>query len=146
MRSRIVAFTMLGYVASSAAVAAPADEAAIRANVSAYETAWNKRDASGVVATYTPDADVVIFDSPRAAGHEAIRKTLEAGFATTPASTRITLSVTSIRQLSQDVAIAETLAKFNEGAVRENRGTSVLVRHGGRWLVTALRVYPAQRP
>ena len=71
---------------------------------------------------------------------------LEAGFAATPASTRITLSVTSIRQLSQDVAIAETFAKFNEGAVRENRGTSVLVRQGGRWLVTALRVYPAQRP
>ena len=39
------------------------DEAAIRANVAAYETSWNKRDASGVVATYTPDADVVVLDS-----------------------------------------------------------------------------------
>lgn len=146
MRSRVVVFTMFGYVAASAAVAAPADEAAIRANVAAYETAWNKRDASGVVATYTPDADVIVFDSPRAVGRDAIRKTLEDQFATTPASTLISLTVTSIREVSQDVAISETLAKFTEGAVRENRGTAVLVRQGGRWLCAALRVYPAQRP
>jgi len=146
MLLRMVAFTMLGCVTCAVAIAGPADEAAIRANVAAYETSWNKRDASGVVATYAPDADVVVFDSPRAAGHEAIRMTLQADFATTPAGTRITLTVTSIRQLGQDVAIVETLAKFNEGAVRENRGTSVFVRLGGRWLVAALRVYGAQRP
>lgn len=131
---------------AGAAYSAPLDEAAIRSNVAAFEDAWNKRDATGVVATYAPDGDVVISDGPRVAGRAAIRRLLEAEFATTPSTMRLTLTVTSIRTLTLETAIAETVARFSEGAVRENRGTSVFVRQDGKWLVSALRVLPAQRP
>lgn len=146
MSSRLVALTMLGCVIVSGRVlAAPVDEAPIRALISASEAAWNKRDVAGVVAGYTPDADVVMFDSPRAVGHDAIRRALEAQFATTPSSVRISFEATSIRLLSPDVALVEVRARLNEGAVPEDRGTWVLVRQRGRWLCAALRVYPAQR-
>ena len=54
--------------------------------------------------------------------------------------------MTSIRPLTPESAIVDTVARFNEGAVRDNRGTSVFVRRDGKWLVSALRVFPAQRP
>ncbi len=100
----------------------------------------------GVVATYTLDGDFVFFDGPRVVGREAIRKWTTDDLATMPSTKRITLTVTGIRFLADDIAIAETSARFNEGEARENRGTSVFVRQNGRWLVAALRVYPAQRP
>ena len=145
MWKRIVAIGLLCSAAAGVGIGAPADEAAIRANVAAFEAAWNKRDVAGVVATYAPDGDVVVVDGPRVVGHEAIRKSLE-DFSTTPPTMRITLRVTGVRLLSHDVAIADTLAHFNEGAVRDNRGTSVFVRREGHWLVAALRVFPAQKP
>ena len=128
------------------ALGAPQDEAAIRGNVAAFEAAVNKRDVAGVVATYTLDGDFVFFDGPRVVGREAIRKWTTDDLATMPSTKRITLTVTGIRFLADDIAIAETTARFNEGEARENRGTSVFVRQNGRWLVAALRVYPAQRP
>ena len=123
---------------------APIDEAAIRANVAAYESAWNKRDAAGVTQTYAPDADVIVMDGPRTAGQAAIRRRLDGDFSTLPSTTRITLTLTNIRAVTPDTAVVDTIARFNEGTVRENRGTSLFVRRDGKWLVAALRVYPAQ--
>jgi uncharacterized protein (TIGR02246 family) len=146
MLRRILVVALLCSGATGGAFGASADEAGIRANVAAFETAWNKRDMGGVAATYAPDGDVVVFDGPRVTGREAIRKMMEAELSTTPASKRISLTVISIRVIGQDVAIADTVARFNEGPVQENRGTSVLVRRGGTWLIAALRVFAAQRP
>ena len=141
--------TAVGLVVSAVALGAlgaPQDDAAIRGNVAAFEAAVNKRDVAGVVATYTPDGDFVFFDGPRVVGGEAIRKWTTDEFATMPSTKRITLTMAGIRFVGDDIAIAETVARFNEGEVRENRGTSEFVRQNGRWLVAALRVYPAQRP
>jgi uncharacterized protein (TIGR02246 family) len=146
MPKAVIAAVLACSAVAGAADPAPPDEAAIRSNVAAYETAWNKRDIAGVLATYTPDADVVVFDGPRTAGREAIRRRLSEDLATTPPTMRISLTVTGIRPLTPESAIVDTVARFNEGAVRENRGTSVFVRRDGRWLVSALRVFPAQRP
>jgi hypothetical protein len=64
MLTRIIAVALLCSGAMAAAFGSPADEVAIRANVVAFEAAWNKRDLSDVVATYAPDGDVVVFDGP----------------------------------------------------------------------------------
>ncbi|SRR6266487_142454 len=140
----VVAMTSLGM--PEASVGNSADEAGVRANVAAFEAAWNKRDVAGVLATYAPDADFVFFDGPLIAGRDALRTSLETSMSTASPTMRITLTVTNVRFPGRDVAIADTIARFNEGDVRENRGTSVLVRQDGRWLVVALRVFPARRP
>jgi uncharacterized protein (TIGR02246 family) len=142
----VVAAGLVCSAVAGSALGAPLDEAAIRSNVAAFEAAWNKRDAAGVLATYAPDGDVVVLDGPRTAGREAIRRLLDADFSTTPSTMRIRLVVTSVRSLTRETAIVETVARFNEGAVRENRGTSVFVRRDGQWLVSALRVLPAPKP
>jgi uncharacterized protein (TIGR02246 family) len=123
-----------------------ADETAIRAHAVAIENAINKRDAAALVALFTPDGDEINGDGPRVAGREAMRQAQEAEQAKWSPTMRFTLTVTGIRFLGQDIAIVETAARFNEGSVRANRGTWVSVREGGKWLIAALRVYPAQRP
>jgi uncharacterized protein (TIGR02246 family) len=146
MLKTVCAASLICAALAATAAAAPFDEPAIRANVAAFEAAWNNRDSAGVVATYAPDGDVVVMDGARIAGHDEIRRLTEAELAKTPPTMRITLTVTSIRPITQDAAVVDTVARFNEGPVRENRGTSVFVLRGGKWLVAALRVYPAQGP
>jgi uncharacterized protein (TIGR02246 family) len=123
-----------------------ADEAAIRAHAVAIENAINKRDAAAVVLLFTTDGDEVNGDGPHVVGREAMRRSLEATFVKWSPTTRFSLSVTGIRFIGQDHAVVDTEARFNEGPVRSNRGTSFMVRQGNRWLAAALRVYPAQRP
>ena len=121
------------------------DEVAIRALATAYESAVNQRDAAGIADLCTTDGDVIVYDQPRLVGRDAIRQAQEARFAALPATLRISLTVTHIRFLTPDLAIVETVATFNEGDIRENRGTSVVIRKGANWLHAALRVYAAQR-
>jgi len=144
MRTTIVALTFAFAATTLPAQSRATDEAAIRAHAVAIESAINKRDVAAVVALFTPDGDEINGDGPRVAGREAMRQAQVADFAKWPATMRFTLAVTGIRYLGQDVAIVETTAQFSEGAVRSNRGTWVSVRQGGKWLIAALRVYPAQ--
>ncbi len=122
-----------------------ADEAALRAHAVAIENALNKRDAAALGALFTVDGDEINGDGPLVSGREAMRRVDGAELAKWPPTMRFSLTVTGIRFLGQDVAIVETAARFNEGPVRANRGTWVSVRQGGKWLIAALRVYPAQR-
>lgn len=118
-----------------------ADEAAIRDRVAAMETALNAGDYAGVAALYAPDGDVMIVDGPIVSGRAAIQADAEADWGAAP-ERRIALTVTSLRFLGPDVAIVNTRAELNEGAW-EDRGTWVMVRRGGEWLLAALRVLPA---
>ena len=145
MRERIILVVALCAVQPALGVAGSGEETAIRANVAAYEAAWNSRDVAGVVATFAPDGDFIAFDGPRVAGQPGLRKMIERDLATAAASTRIRLTVTSVRLLGPQMAVVETEARFSEGSMPDNRGTSVLVRQGQIWLVAALRVFPAQR-
>jgi uncharacterized protein (TIGR02246 family) len=122
-----------------------ADEAAIRAHAVAVERAINDRDAAALVALFTPDGDEISGDGPRLVGREAMRQAQEARQAERSPTMRFTLEVTGIRFLGPDTAIVETVARFSEGPIRANRGTWVSVRQSGKWLIAALRVYPAER-
>ncbi len=120
-----------------------ANEEAIRGRVARYETALNERDAAAIASLYSADGDLVYFDEARVVGLDAIQHTLESSLPELPAGLHATLTVTSIRFPSPDVAIVETAATFSEGP--SNRGTTVLVRDGGEWRHSALRIYPAER-
>ena len=64
---------------------------------------------------------------------------------TTPANfQRFNLALTSARMLTPDIAIVETDATFTGAPQLANRGTMVVVRDRGRWLIESLRIYPAQ--
>ncbi len=123
-----------------------ADETALRTRVAAFEAAINKRDMAGVAALYAPDADLIVIDGPLVTGRAAIQTTTQRDWGTGAATRRISLTVTGIRFLGSDVAIVNTRAQFNEGPVKEDRGTWVAARQpGGDWLISALRVMPAAR-
>ena len=116
------------------AVAEPdrsADEAEIRARITANEAAANRLDATAVAATFAEDADLVIGDRPRISGRDAIRRAIETGYSTAP-PLEVRITVDSIRFLSADVAIAECLGvhRYSTGDVRD-RATFVMVRRDG---------------
>ena len=147
MRNIVLALAVMSSAAPLAPLAAQdraADEAAIRAHAVAVENAINNRDAAALVALFTPDGDEILGDGPRLVGREAMRQAQEARQAQRSPTMRFTLEVTGIRFLGQDIAIVETTARFSEGPIRANRGTWVSVRQGGKWLIAALRVYPAE--
>ncbi len=145
MRSIVAAGAILFAASVSSAQTRSADEAAIHAQTAAYESAINQRDPAAVAALFAPDGDLVFFDSPRVSGRDAIIQNTKDALATWPATMRFTLSITAIRFLTPDAAIVDTEAHFSEGDMRANRGTSVVVRQKGKWLIAALRVFPAQR-
>ena len=121
------------------------DEAAIRAEVVATEAAINRRDFAGFAAQFTPDGDAIIVDSPRISGHDAIRRTFETGWADAPANRQITITVGSIRFLSDDIAVVDNRARFSAGEPTQDRATAVMVRRDGGWRIAALRILPAAK-
>ncbi|MFL5547202.1 MAG: SgcJ/EcaC family oxidoreductase [Gemmatimonadales bacterium] len=145
MRTTIVAVSLL--LSTSAPALAQdhsKDEAAIRAQVVAYEAAINGRNRPALAELFTPEADFVYFSGPKVVGRDSIVARTSAAFAEWPSTMRFTLEVSSVRFVRPDVALVETKAGFSEGEMRSNRGTALLERRGGKWLWTALRVYPAE--
>ena len=116
---------------------------AFREHAKAYESAMNKRDATAVGALYTQNADLVIGDGPRLRGRDAIRDATDKELQTWPKGRQFKLQVTGSRMLTPDIGVVETTATFSEGPVRSNRGTAIIVRENGKWLISSLRVYPA---
>src|SRR4051794_31252406 len=129
---------------SSAAQGSPAPQD-IRARIGALETAFNKRDAAGMLALYAPDGDFAATDGPLNAGSVALQKGIRDQMATMQKGLQIGITVTNVRFLTADVAIANARAHFNLPDVKDDRGTYVFVHKDGKWLIAALRVLPAQK-
>jgi uncharacterized protein (TIGR02246 family) len=144
MRTTIVAISLLLSTSAPSLAQGPKDEAAIRAQVAAYEAAINGRDRHALTALFTPEADFVYFTGPKVVGRDSIVARTSAAFSEWPSTMRFTLEVNSVRFLRPDFALVETTAGFSEGEMRANRGTALVERRGGKWLWTALRVYPAE--
>jgi len=124
---------------------------ALRNRVEAFQTAWNAHDAAGVAAFFTDDADQVMGDGAAVSG-PAIQRWWQESFATMEPARRITLTVSSVRLLSPDVALINTVAETGGRDAQDkglltskDRGTWVVVQKRGQWLMAALRVYPAER-
>jgi uncharacterized protein (TIGR02246 family) len=120
------------------------DQTAFRQHAAAFAAAINRRDASALADLFTENADQVIGDGPLLVGRAAIRADANNTLSAWPAARQFALAVTGVRMLDPNTAIVETTARFSEGPVRANRGTAVMVRESGRWLISSLRVYPSQ--
>jgi len=146
MRTIMVTLCLLcAWTARAPAQSRPKDEEGIRTRVTAYVAAVNARDLPGLAAVFTPDADFILFDSPRHVGPEAIAKVHGDALASWPPTRKFSLEVTNIRFLGPELALLETIGRFSEGETRSNRGTILMARRSGAWQWAALRVYPAER-
>ncbi len=130
---------------TSAGANTATDEAGIRAHVAGFEAALNKRDFTAFAAQFVSDGDLILVDSPISSGQDAIRRTIEAGWANAPSTRRASITVERVRFLGGDIAVVDSAARFSEGEPAQDRGTSVVVRRDGAWRTLALRVLPAPK-
>lgn len=135
-----------------AAAQAEPDSAGLREYVATYEDVWDTHDASALSALYSEDADLVAGSLPAARGRRAIRDAWAAYFARQEPERRLTIEVISARLLSPGVAVVSvattTGGRDGEGeplTARKARGTWLLRRHDGGWLIEALRALPTER-
>lgn len=129
-----------------------ADSVAVRTQIGAYQRAWNTHDPAALAACFAQDADVVMGNLPAARGRQAIQDWWQVLFAGQDPGRHLTLDVGSLRFLSADAAVV-ALATTTGGQdaeghglpVQRSRGTWLMQRDGGRWLISALRAFPREK-
>jgi uncharacterized protein (TIGR02246 family) len=124
---------------------------AIRAQVETFQTAWNAHDPVALSALLTEDADQIMGDGPNTSGRQALQQWWKNRFATMEPGRTITLTVTSVRLITPDVGLLNTIAKTGGADAQgkalpsdTDRGTWVVMKKDGKWFIVALRVYPAE--
>jgi uncharacterized protein (TIGR02246 family) len=152
MRSVIVGVVAVALVCSELGAQTSDPTPALKERVSAFQTAWNAHDGAAVAALYAPDADQIMGDGAIAQGKAAIQRWWIDRFATAPKGTTISFSVRSVRGITADVAVVNVVATVTGPApsgggmsATDDRGTWLMVRRGGQWLLSALRVQQAER-
>jgi len=112
---------------------------------------WNTRDAPAVATFFSEDADLVMGNEPASRGRVAIEAWWRTYFSRQEPERRGTFEVVSARRLSPDVAVVNVTSTTGaaNGAddlpVRRARGTWVLRRDDGTWLIEAMRGLPTER-
>ncbi len=113
-------------------------EDAIRQSAQQFVNVYDKGDAKGVAALWTPDGDYTI-GHQSFKGRTAIANLYEAFFHAHPGST-MKVNVESVRLLAPTVAIEQGVASTNDGHARtESAYTAVHVRQHGKWLMASVR-------
>lgn len=112
------------------------DEAAIRANAKAYDSAFNARDAKALATLWSPEA---IYSDPDTGEEIVGRAALEEYFTAMlkDNETKLQVDVTAIEFVSPNVAIEQGVAHVlsPEGDVEDSVYSAVHVRQGGGWLL-----------
>jgi uncharacterized protein (TIGR02246 family) len=122
---------------------AAADETAIRERLAAYAAARNTRDAAAEARCYTVDGDFRSSAGPFVSGRAAIEKQLTV----TDSSYRFALTVTHLRFIAPEVAVADAeVVAGPEGRGATLVGSYVMTRTGEGWLIAAARIAVAPRP
>jgi len=114
------------------------DEAAIRKNVEAYVTAYNKHDAKTLATFWSPDAVYVNPETgEEAVGHDAIADQFTDVLANL-GDAQLAVDVKSIVFLSPTVAVERgtaRVAKKSEKQAKSSDYTAVHVKRDGKWLL-----------
>lgn len=113
------------------------DEAAIRKAVEAYVVAFNKADAKGVAAMWSPDAVYTDGETgEKFTGREEIEQHFAAVFAASK-ELKLTATTDSVQFISPGVAVEFGSAAVvrAEQAPEETRYTAVYVKRDGAWLL-----------
>lgn len=133
-------FILAAVVLSALPAQTSGDEAAVKAVVARYVDAREKRDAAGIEAVFTKDADQLVSSGEWRKGREAVvRGTLASSEST---GGRRTITVESVRFVSADVALADGRYEINGMAGGQNRhmwSTFVMTRGADGWRIAAIR-------
>lgn len=118
----------------------------LRATSEAFEKAYNAGDAKAIASQFTENAEVVDEEGNVIEGRANIEARFGALFKENP-KTRIAVELTSLRQLSADVAVEDgysttTLSPEEPGS--RSPYTLVHVKKDGKWLVASVRDFPEE--
>jgi uncharacterized protein (TIGR02246 family) len=154
MRRRfIAALIVCGFLAppawsQEAKSEAPDDEAALRANVTAYVEAFNKHDAAALAELWSPEAVYINrMTGEEVTGREAIAEQFKAVFAERP-ETKLAVDVESVRLLSPNVAVEHGVVRFMEKDQEPEsiNYVAVYVKREGKWLLDRVTDEASQEP
>jgi len=121
------------------------DEQAIVALVAAREAAWNAGDTVAYAQLLTEDADIISATGRPARGREAVLKLYAEQHANAFAGVRTHTTVTQVRMIGRDAALADVsyeLAGGRVDAIRRGTMAFVLRKDAGRWRIAAIRSIP----
>jgi uncharacterized protein (TIGR02246 family) len=127
------------------------DSTELNKYVQAYQQTFNTRDASVLSTFFTEDADVVVGNLLEAKGRQAVEKWWNSYFAKQERGRRGTFTVSSLRKITDDVALINLLSVTGgrdtlgtELRTRIARGTWVVHRLNGDWFIISLFMMPAE--
>ena len=122
-------------------------EKAIVALVAAREAAWNAGDTVAYAQLLTEDADIISATGRPARGREALLKLFAEQHANIFAGVRTRTTVTHVRPLGKDVALADVEYQLEGGkvdAIRRGVMAFVVCRQAGGWRIAAIRSIPGR--
>lgn len=121
----------------------------LNARIRQYVDTWNSHNAADLAEYFTADADMIMGNGPILDGRKAIQSAWREYFAVQEPERRLTIEIQAIRRLTAEVALVNVrtttggrTAQELELPARMFRGTWVLLRQNGDWLITALRGMP----
>lgn len=118
----------------------------LKGSAAEFEKAFNAGDAKGIAAQFIEQAEVVDEDGNLVQGRENIEARFAELFKENPQA-RIVVEVTSLRQLSQDVAVEDgysaTTLNPDEPASRSPY-TLVHLKRDGKWKIASVRDFPEE--
>ena len=134
-------------VCARAQPAKPSDEKDVRGLGTQLQDAWNKADGQMLSDLWLTDGDYISSTGRTASGRAEVQKAFVDQWAGIYKGTKIAITMTSVRFLRRDVAIADgafeiTGMKDTTGKTlgpRTGLATIVAAKKGDRWYVAALR-------
>ena len=127
------------------------DSSAVLTQVEKYQSVWNTHDAAALSLFFTEDADFIMGNMPLINGRDGIKNWWQNYFNKQEPERRLTITVNSLRIIAPDVAlvnVATTTGGQNTRGEKlkskKARGTWVLLRKDGDWLITAMRGMPTE--
>jgi uncharacterized protein (TIGR02246 family) len=116
-----------------------------------YTAAWNTHDGDSLGALFTDDADLIMANLPRIDGREAIGDWWNTYFSRINERREGEFELLSVREMPPGVRLvnvrSRTFGAHLNGEELESRlvrGTWVLIRRDGTWLIAAMRRLPAE--
>jgi uncharacterized protein (TIGR02246 family) len=151
--SLVVTLTAVVWLSSfGSALAQNAPPPGLRALIQTFQDVYNAHDASRMADLFTDDADQIMGPGPLTTGRPAIRRWWESRFTAMAPGRTITLTPSSIRVVSPDVGVINTVAvtagRDPQGKLLPSdtdRGSWIAINRAGQWRIAALRVLEPER-
>jgi len=138
LRLLILSLVLISSAHTGAQQAPAADEAAVRDVVRRYEAARDAKDAKAIEALFTNDADQHTTSAEWRRGRAQVVTGSLGSSKQNPGDRTIT--VTSVRFITPDVAIADGPYDINTGGTVRHMWTTIIVkRDAGAWKIAAIR-------